>query len=578
MRAALTSRKSAFAPDAAAGLRTLIQTDLYAFIRQILNRDRAPERNITDAFHGPLCDHLMTTRFRRNLYLLARGHIKTGIISVARNVQRILNNQDIRILLASNKAENAQDMLREIKAALTHPILLELFPDILWPDPARQAEKWTTESIVVRRKRRGAKEGTVDTSGIAGELTSMHYDHLTFDDIVGKENSQTREARQGVIQFYRIAQSLADPGATQDCVGTPWDFDDCWAWIREQAKQGIPWGLYIQPCWQDAEPGAPEACDVPGFGWKRPVFPERFFLSADLTEERAGKENLLLIRKTKGPSEFAAQYLLDPMSRDTVYFARERLVPNIRPRAELPPADQLWTVMTVDPALSTKGWADYSAIAVVGFDRGGLMHLLDLRRGRWPESELISQLYDAWARFPQITTIGFEAIAWQKMFRLLMVSEGEKRGQFLPVVKLERDTRKTKNDRIRGLEPYWAAGEIICARECPALEDFLDEAERWRPDKENTHDDLLDAVVDSLQLRMLPDQGQANLEPLFDDPALQERAEWEQDVQDDRKAQGMPPLDKASLRMGYQQHKLGEQWERERELATSGKGVYGEWL
>ena len=493
------------------------------------------------------------------------------MITVARNVQRILRNPEVRILISSNKAENAQDMLREIKGHLIHPVLLKCFPDVLYPDPARQAPKWTESDIIVKRKGH-QKESTVETIGVTGELTSKHYDHMTFDDIVGKENSQTRESRQQVKKFLQIAQSLADPGATQDLVGTPWDLDDAWAWVLEQRAAGLPIGLYKMPCWVPD----PEGVEVPGYGRVRATFPERFFIDPDLAHEEPGKENLLYIRKIKGYTEFAAQYLLNPVPTETAYFPRAKLV--VKARRELPPLDTMWTIMTVDPAISTKDWADYSALAVVGFDGDGIMHILDLRRGRWEESELIAQIYDAWARCPSVQVIGFEAIAWQKMFRHLMQNEGERRGQYLPMVKLERDTKQTKNTRIRALEPYWSAGEIVIAEDCPAREDFMEEAERWRPDKENTHDDLLDAVVDSLQLRLRPDPTATEPESMYDDPELQARVTWEREVEEARKADGKPALDPASLRAGYQQHRRWQGLEQERDLAGAGRGPYGEWL
>lgn len=549
-------------------VRQLILTDLYAFVATVLNMDRAPARNITRGLHFPLVRFMQTTPYRRNLYLMQRGSIKTGLITVAANVQRILRNPEIRILVSSNKAENAQDMLREIKGALVHPVLLQCFPDILYRDPAREAPKWTESDIIVKRKSHH-KESTVETIGVTGELTSKHYDHMTFDDIVGKENSQTREARQQVKKFLQVAQSLADPGATQDYVGTPWDQDDAWAWLLEQRAQGLPLGLYTAPCWVPDPDGVDSGTSA---GKVRVTFPERFFVDPDLTRDEPGKENLLFIRRIKGVAEFSAQYLLNPMPADTAYFPWEKIV--VKKRAEMPAFDRMHLVMTVDPAISVNGWSDYSAIAVTGFDGDGIMHILDLRRGKWEESELIAQIFDAYARFPGIAIVGFETFAWQKMFRHLIVSEGEARGVYLPAVKLERDTKQSKNTRIRALEPYWSRGEIVIAEECPAREDFREEAARWRPDKQNTHDDLLDSVVDSLQLRVRgPDT--APSESVYDDPELEERVTWEQSVIDACQAEGRTVPDRASLRLGYAAHRRRQWAEQERELV--GPHALGEW-
>lgn len=524
----------------------------------LLHASRGPGANALDpAFHGPLCQYLMATPYPKNLYLLQRGAFKTSVITVARNILRILRNPQIRILIASNKAENANAMLSEIKGHLTNPWLVAAFPDVLYADPARDAEKWTESLITVRRKRR-TKEATIETVGVAGELTSKHYDHATFDDVVGRENSQTREMLADTINFIRIAESLLDPGSTADYVGTPWHYADAWAWLLEQkAHHGLELGTYIQPCWVPDPDGEP----VPYYGRVRATFPSRFPVP-----------ELLRIRAMKGSAEFAAQYLLNPVSPDTTYFPREKIT--VRSRRELPAHDTLWLVMTVDPAISTKAWADYSAIAVTGFDPAGAMYLLDLRRGKWPESELIAQIYDAYARTPGIRAIGFEAISFAKIFRHLFTAEGQKRGFYLPVMNLERDTKITKNVRIRALQPWWEAGEITIASECPALEDFLEEAERFRTDRENAHDDLLDAVVDALQLRTRPSGPEPDAS-LYDDPETLERLAFERELIATRASAGRRPLDQTELRVAWSHHQRVSQLEAEAE--RGGATALAEW-
>jgi len=526
-------------------MRLLVQTDLFALLN-LLHMDRG-QNALTDSFHMPLCNFVQTTPYKKNLYMLQRGAFKTSVLTVGRNIQRIINNPEIRILIASNKSENAEAMLEELKGHLAHPYMIWLFPDILWRDPEREADRWTKSAITVKRKRR-YKEATIETIGVSGELTSKHYDHGTFDDVVSRENSQTKDLLLDTINFVRSAESLFDPGSTMDFIGTFWHYADAYAWLLEQKeKHGLELGVYIKPCWVP-DPMAPE---IPYFGRMRPTFPERFPV-----------DELLRIRAIKGSSEFAAQYLLNPVSADTAVFARERL--QIMKRGELPPTDTLWCVMTVDPAISTKAWADYSAVAVVGFSEAGMAYILDLRRGKWPEDELIAQVYDCWGRVPNIRAIGIEATGFQKMFQRLFQLEGERRGQYLPIIRLERDTKITKNIRIRGLQPPWERGHIFAASDCPALPDLLDEADRFRTDRESTHDDLLDVLVDSYQLRARPSPPQEP-ERFLDDPEMAERRRWEQSMMDAK-----PWLDRTALRVGWAQHRYFRERELEREAVALG--------
>jgi hypothetical protein len=201
------------------------------------------------------------------------------------------------------------------------------------------------------------------------------------------------------------------------------------------------------------------------------------------------------------------------------------------------------------------------------------MWLLDLRQGKWRETELIQQVYAAWVQTPGIVGIGFEAIGFAKVFSHLFTAEGDRRGFYLPMLKLERDTRRTKNTRIQVLEPAWQAGRIRALTSCPALEAFLDEGETWRPDQESSHDDLLDAVADTFQLRQRPQALQDSPRTQFyDDPTLAARARWEAEV-----LQRRPGLNQADLAMGWLFHQVqAREQERADEIAL-GAGPEAGW-
>src|SRR5882762_1818986 len=104
----------------------------------------------------------------------------------------------------------------------------------------------------------------------------------------------------------------------------------------------------------------------------------------------------------------------------------------------------------------------------------------------------------------------------------------------------------------------------MIAADVPALEDFIDEASRWRPDRESAHDDLLDAVVDALQLRLRPDLAGAGSENWSDDPELLEKMHIEQRIIDERKENKQPPLDRTSLRAATMQARRIAALEEER--------------
>ena len=223
--------------------------------------------------------------------------------------------------------------------------------------------------------------------------------------------------------------------------------------------------------------------------------------------------------------------------------------------------------MAVDPAISTKEWADFSALAVLGFDPSGFAYVLDLRRGRWSESELVEEVYAAYQQTPNIRVIGFEAVGFQKLYLREFQRAGETRG-YLPIMKLERDTKVGKSVRIRSLEPFWNSQQIILVDDLPALTDFLEEAERFRPWKSGGHDDMLDAVADCLQLRVRPEV--TNPYEGLDEQET-ERLQFEAEVRRE-----VPTLDRASMRNAWGMHRRREAWREAREAETLGVGGINE--
>lgn len=515
-----------------AAMRWAAQNDLFS-LANLLNRDR-PNNCLTRGFHEPVCNFYQTTPYATNLYLLQRGSFKTSLITVIGTVQDILKNQDVRILIASNKADNASAMLAEIKGHLSNPILLWMFPEILWSDPSHQAEKWTESIITVRRKAKPRpKEGTVEIIGIGGEITSKHYDKIKYDDLVGQENSQTRDQVLSTIAWWQKSQGLTVPWTQQTLTGTTWHPDDLYMWLQERKrKREMELGVYRVPCWVPDEAGE----EVPGKGRMRATLPEVWPVA-----------KLIEIKKTQGSDVFAAQRELDPIDDDTAVFPRKRAI--IKSRDAQPPLDTLWIGMTIDPAISLNKWADYTAIAVCGFDLDNRMHVLDLRRDRWSETRTIDEIYDAYARWPGIRAIGFEAIGFAKIYRREVTRQGETRGTYLPIMTLERDTKVHKNTRIRALVPFWEHGDIILYDDLRNLEDFLEEAQRFRPYRESTHDDMLDALADQMQLRARPRGEDTTPSFLIDDPVLLQRQRDEIAIEESRKERGLAPLDQSSMRV-----------------------------
>jgi len=590
----LTASKTTPEAETRPYMRALCQLDLYALANRVLFRHLTPNL-LTPALHGALCTWMQTTPYEENLYLLSRGYFKSSIITVTANIQRILADPanplcqarwhgrvcgpNTRILIASNKGENAEDFLTAIKGHLeSNELLLWCFPDILVKDPQKNAREWTKAAITVTRSRRDLRESTIQAIGVTGELTSKHFDHGCFDDCTGRENSQSKDEREKVWDFHIKARPLFDPGSTKDYVATPWHYADAAARLKAQRRRGeIKLGLYEVPAWRptppraDDDPGVRDrvAGLVPGHGWVAVTFPERFCLER---RDDADQRLELLAERRREPGNFNAQYLLDPSSADTAHFPRldAQGQPYLQVAATAPPLADLWVAMSVDPAQSLHKWADFSAIAVGGFDRRGDLWLLDLWQGKRDDEGLVRRMYDLHARFTErggaFKAIGIEAIGFAKSYRHVVTIEGDRRGYYLPVLAFERDTKITKQVRIGGIQGQWMSRQIHALESCEALADFVDQADKFRMEADNDHDDLLDAVADLYQLRGRPSE---KADPFAGDE-LAFRARWEQEL-----LAKQPELDALSRRVAWHHHQARVQREADEEaraLESAGGG------
>ena len=118
-----------------------------------------------------------------------------------------------------------------------------------------------------------------------------------------------------------------------------------------------------------------------------------------LWEDKFNEERLKAIRETymaQGyPEGYSQEYLNNPIDDTKTIFKKDDFV-------EMTPEDRLSYkdyYLSSDFAVSTAERADYTVLMVAGMDEKGIMHVVDVRRGRWDTKESIDELfnlYQAW--------------------------------------------------------------------------------------------------------------------------------------------------------------------------------------
>jgi predicted phage terminase large subunit-like protein len=182
------------------------------------------------------------------------------------------------------------------------------------------------------------------------------------------------------------------------------------------------------------------------------------------------------------------QYLNRPVSSGTCYFAPETIK-----FYDTPPKGLIY-FLTLDPAISTKARSDYSAFIVNGVDHLHNWYILEAIQKKLTPSEVVKQVFDLYEKYKiQFMLFGMEKHTLEQVLKLAITEEQNKRGIAFPIKELPTDTRVSKENRIRALQPRFQNGQIYIHKSQTALYHQI----LYYP-LGTKHDDLLDALKSQL--------------------------------------------------------------------------------
>jgi len=425
-------------------------------------------------FHHELCDFVDNQNKGKKLLLLPRGHLKSTIVTCGYSLKRIAENPQVRILIANATYEMACSFLSQIRQ---HLVSNTTFRD-LYGDLAKDARKWSENMITVASSTGyEAKEATVTAYGVGGNLVSQHYDVIIMDDVVNRDFVNTKEQIQKTIDFYRDALDLLEPNGTLIILGTRWHDSDLYGWILDETSPDRIYDgfdvMVKQAYTGDLQTG--ENLEI--------LYPEKFT-----------REHLVELLKDKGPVDFSAQYMNDPIPAGEAKFKPEWI--QVAESDELK-LRNLNYFMCIDPAIANESYSDYTAFVVVGVDEFNNWWIRDIVRARLRPDEIVNKVFDL-AQVYNFRKIGIEFHSFQRTLQYALNDEMRKRGIYLPLVelKLRGGTSGSgsgfKEQRIESLIPRYASGSVYHLRSCPNLDILKDELMRFPVGK---HDDVIDALA-----------------------------------------------------------------------------------
>ncbi len=293
-----------------------------------------------------------------NLQLVFRGAGKSTVCTEVKAIHLLLKDPNLRILIASKTAQNAEGFLRGIKNHFEgNDLLAEIFGPYY---DARKVSKWDNREIEVLPRTKPNKEASITCVGTDGTIVSKHYDVALSDDLVDEENSRTKHQRDKTQTWYyqTLDPTLEPPDPSvphrgeHHRLGTRYHHQDLYGHLIDHELKDST--------------NIIRALDEQG----RSPWPEKY--PPQWFAEKRRRSGLII---------FNAQYQndTDAMKGEIFQYDQCQRVPD----KDFPDASELQVYMGVDLAISEKEQADKFAIVVIGTNKARTAYyVLDYYEGQ----------------------------------------------------------------------------------------------------------------------------------------------------------------------------------------------------
>src|SRR3990167_481785 len=427
---------------------------------------------LSPATHKPLARHFQNEEERYKMTLWPRETGKTTLGTVSESVFILLNNPEERILFLSDTEQMAEGMLSVTK----NQFAINDKMRFVWPEfcPADPKDFGTKLGFSLPNKKSNTLEPSIMAAGRETNLTSRHFSRIFVDDLVNKANSRSKEMCDNIIDFYKSLTFLMSKDCHVYINGTIYSPYDLYCWIMKHQK-----GDYAIE--------------------KKSIISNEGVL---LWPEGYNHKRIEEKKRKTSKYEFSCQMMNMPVSSEDAIFKIKDVLRI--PKADIPKPYYIFT--TVDPAISLKQSADFTAIVTAAVDKDFKLYILDIENKRMDPSYAIDAIIDIHSRFKPMK-VGIEDVAYQRSLEHFLKKKCRELGILIPLTQIKRDSDESKFQRILALEPKVRWGEFYITDECRNAEELLDQMAFFSADYKG-HDDILDAASDILRIGLKPTQQQ----------------------------------------------------------------------
>lgn len=288
-----------------------------------------------------------------HLDLWARDHYKSTIITFGYTLFELTGDPELTFAIFSHTKPIAKKFLAQLKLEMeTNKDLPDLWPEVFWEDPARQAPTWSLDSGLILNRKTNPKEATIEAHGLVdGQPTSKHFNRKIYDDVVTLESVSTAEQIAKTTAALQMSDNLGTEGGIDRYIGTRYHMFDTYHWMME-AKVAT---VRLRPATENGKEDG------------KPVF--------------RSQETLDKKRRNQGLYVYACQMLLDPKADSSMGFKTEWLVH--RDTDYHAAMRSLWIFIICDPAGSKKRKNnDFTTFWVIGFGSDGIYRVLEIVRDK----------------------------------------------------------------------------------------------------------------------------------------------------------------------------------------------------
>lgn len=362
------------------------------------------------------------------MYLTGRAMIPTHnstIITFGGTFHDIINDPEITACIFSHTKSIARSFLAQIKMEMEqNPRLHELWPEIFFAEPQKQAKKWSLDGGLIVNRSGVPKECTLEAHGLVdGQPTSRHYDLRIYDDVVTMESVSTPDQIAKTTYAWQMSDNLGKEGGRVRYIGTFYHLFDTYRTMIDSKSVKLRKHPATHNGREDGKP---------------------VLLSQKTLEHK---------RKVQGPYVYSSQMLLDPIADKAMGFRREWLQHSDIDYASA--MRSLFRIIIVDPAGGKQRENnDYTTFWVLGYGADGIYRVLQVIRDRLRLTQRWQVLYELHVKWKP-NLVAYEEYGMQADIEHFQFCMQQKLYQF-DIVPLGGNMPKKL--RIMRLVPYFENG------------------------------------------------------------------------------------------------------------------------